>query len=199
MRTAGETDLCRQEDEQPAEGDQEMTHGHTATVLRGLLACLVLCAAAWSATSACARGVQEAWWRLASSCAPSTLKPGDKEDVVLAAVSNLGDAPGRHRLADHGHRPSPSGPDGQVHTADLLLRTTGRHMRTRARAALHVHTGRAAICPPGSEDHGRSCIGPAAAGVGQRTRSAGRRSARLVGDRGAEGRRRTDPVRRADG
>lgn len=42
---------------------------------------------------AAAAAVQAPWWRLASSSAPSILKPGDKEDVVFAAVSNLGDAP----------------------------------------------------------------------------------------------------------
>jgi hypothetical protein len=32
------------------------------------------------------------WWRVSSSSAPSYLRPGDTEDVVFAAVSNLGDA-----------------------------------------------------------------------------------------------------------
>jgi hypothetical protein len=32
------------------------------------------------------------WWRLSSNSAPSILRPGDKEDVVFAVVSNLGDA-----------------------------------------------------------------------------------------------------------
>jgi hypothetical protein len=32
------------------------------------------------------------WWRLSSSSAPTYLRPGDKEDLVLASVSNRGDA-----------------------------------------------------------------------------------------------------------
>ena len=35
---------------------------------------------------------QAPWWRLSSSSAPTILRPGDKEDFVFAAVSNLGDA-----------------------------------------------------------------------------------------------------------
>ena len=37
-------------------------------------------------------GVQAPWWRVSSTAAPTFLRPGDKEDVVFASASNLGDA-----------------------------------------------------------------------------------------------------------
>ncbi len=35
--------------------------------------------------------VQGAWWRLSSNSAPTSLRPGDKEDVVVGAASDVGD------------------------------------------------------------------------------------------------------------
>ena len=44
------------------------------------------------ATSPALAQVQAPWWHMSSSSAPTNLRPGGTEDVVLAAASNLGDA-----------------------------------------------------------------------------------------------------------
>jgi hypothetical protein len=48
---------------------------------------------AWSvAPAASAQTSAGPWWRLFSSAAPSVLRPGDTEDLVIVGASNLGDA-----------------------------------------------------------------------------------------------------------
>ena len=43
-------------------------------------------------TSQALAQAQAPWWRLSSTSAPTYLRPGDKEDVIVAAATNLGDA-----------------------------------------------------------------------------------------------------------
>ncbi len=53
-------------------------------LLAGLQASLLVASASASAAGGAS------WWRLSSSSAPTLLRPGEKESVVIAAVSNLG-------------------------------------------------------------------------------------------------------------
>ena len=70
-----------------------MSRGGRARTVRAALATVTLALVLeLGASTAATAAPQAPWWRLSSSSAPTHLRPGDKEDVVVAAVSNLGDA-----------------------------------------------------------------------------------------------------------
>ncbi len=71
-----------------------MTVGLKTRTARGALVALVIASVLATALTACstAAAASASWWRLSSNSAPTFLRPGDTQDVVFAAASNLGDS-----------------------------------------------------------------------------------------------------------